>query len=161
MAVAGASTSGRCNRVRASSYLDEILFSVGSPAVSRDSFPVLRVPVPSPENHRWLRIARRRRATRRQRRMTGNDRGACERDQQRHRENEGEKERAKCSFNYARYGASVACVLHLRLALINNTINTRHDHRLIPFESESPPSRVYLKLSGNLREIRSPRLTCT
>lgn len=52
MAVAGASTSGRCNRVRASGYLDEILFSVGSPAVSRDSFIVLRVPVPSPENHR-------------------------------------------------------------------------------------------------------------
>lgn len=138
MAVAGASTSGRCNRVRASSYLDEILFSVGSPAVSRDSFPVLRVPVPSPENHRWLRIARRRRTACRQQRMTGNDRGACERDQRRHRANDGEKERAKCSFNYARYGASVVCALRSRLALINNTINTRQDRRAIPFESESP-----------------------
>lgn len=29
----------RCNVVRASGYLDEILFSVGSPAASRDSFP--------------------------------------------------------------------------------------------------------------------------
>lgn len=137
MAVAGASTSGRCNRVRASSYLDEILFSVGSPAVSRDSFSVLRVPVPSPENHRWLRIARHRRATQ----HVGNDEWqetsrAC--DQRRRRENGGEKERAKCSFNYARYGASVASALRSRFALINNTINTRHDRRAIPFESESP-----------------------
>lgn len=79
--------------------------------------------------------------------MTGNDRGACERDQQEHKKERG-KEREKCSFNYARYGASIACALRPRLALINNTINTRHDRRAIPFESESPPSRVYFKLSG-------------
>lgn len=93
---------------------------------------------------------------------TGNDRLACERDQQQcgEREIKGEKEREskrKCSFNYAHQ--SLTPYARGSLTVINNTISTPACHDRQAVWKWKSSSRVYLKLSKNWSEIRSLNLT--